>query len=178
MVHRKSRRSIRKSRRRSHPKRRSYPPRQALHTRYSPKMEISSSDMLMLSSPTQGIGSFLNKAKTSASKAAAKVSEVKAKAEVAAKKAVEKGKELHAKATELADKAVKATEDLQKKAEQIQQQALEVRKQYDQAKEQVSSVGASLKTPSPTTAPETIASDVKATTSPAQYLRKHSRRRY
>jgi phage shock protein A len=141
-------------------------------------MEISSSDMLMLSSPTQGIGgSFLSKAKESASKVASKVSEVKAKAEVVAKKAVEKGKELQAKATELADKAVKASEDLQKKAEQLQQQAVEVRKQYDEAKEKAASVGASLKTPAPTTDAETIASDVQSTTAPVQYLRRHSRRR-
>ena len=141
---------------------------QALHTRFSPKMEISSSDMLML--PKQGIGSFLNKA-------ASKAKDIKSKAEVVAMKAVEKGKELQSKATELADKAVKATEDLQKKAEQIQQQALEVRKQYDQAKAQAESIGSTLKTPPPSTAPTTIASDIQATTAPAQYLRKHSRRR-
>ncbi len=173
----RSYKNSRRSPRRRSPRRRSIAPLQALHTRFSPKMEISSSDMLMLSAPTQGIGSFLNKAASKASKVASKVSEVKAKAEVVAKKAVEKGKELQTKATELADKAVKATEDLQKKAEQIQKEALEVRQQYDKAKEQAASVGASLTTPAPSTVPTTIASDVQATTAPAQYLRKHSRRR-
>ena len=154
-------------------------PLMALHTRYSPKMEIASSDLLMLS-PTQGIGSLLNKAKSTASSvsskassAISKIKETKAKAEELAKKATEKGKELEAKATELSNKAAKAGEELQKKADQIQQQAEQAKEQYQEAKKQVESIGQTLSTPPPSNTPQTIAKEVSVAAAPTQALRRH-----
>jgi seryl-tRNA synthetase len=144
----------------------------ALHTRYAPpKMEISSSDLLML--PSQGIlGSLKNvasKAKTGYNKAL----ETKQKAEAAAQKALEKGQQLQAQATALAEKAEKTGKQLQQKAEQIQQQADQAKQQYEQAKAKVEAIGQTLKTPPPSNTPQVIADEVSYAAAPTQRLRKY-----
>ena len=168
---RSTRRSPKRSTRRSPKRSTRRSPMMALHTRYFPKMEISSSDLLML--PTQGIlGSLKNvaaKAKTGYNKAA----ETKQKAEAVAKKALEKGKQLEAQATALAEKAEKTGKELQEKAEKIQQQAEQAKQQYEEAKASVQAVGQSLKTPPPSSTPVEVAKEVVSATAPTQYLRRH-----
>jgi multidrug resistance efflux pump len=123
----------RSPKRRSPTKRRSSAkrsPKMALHTRY-PKMEISSSDLLMI--PSQGILGSLKNIASKAQTGYNKSLEIKQKAEAAAQKALEKGQQLQAQATALAEKAEKTGKQLQQKAEQIQQQADQVKQQYEQA---------------------------------------------
>ncbi len=166
------RRSPRKrSPKRRSPKRRS--PMMALHTRYSPKMEISSSDLLML--PPQGILGSLKNVASKAQSGYSKALETKQKAEAVAKKALEKGKQLEAQATALAQKAEKSGAELQKKAEQIQQQAEQAKQQYEQAKASVQSIGQTLTTPPPSSAPAEVAKEVVQATAPTQSLRTHRR---
>ncbi len=166
------RRSPRKrSPKRRSPKRRS--PMMALHTRYSPKMEISSSDLLML--PPQGILGSLKNIASKAQAGYSKAVQTKQKAEAVAKKALEKGKQLEAQATALAQKAEKTGAELQKKAEQIQQQAEQAKQQYEQAKASVQSVGQTLTTPPPSSAPAEVAKEVVQATAPTQSLRTHRR---
>jgi len=172
---RRSRSPKRRSPKRRSPTKRSLrkrSPKMALHTRYAPpKMEISSSDLLML--PPQGIlGSLKNiasKAKTGYNKAL----ETKQKAEAAAQKALEKGQQLQAQATALAEKAEKTGKQLQQKAEQIQQQADQAKQQYEQAKASVQSIGQTLTTPPPSSAGAEVAKDVVQATAPIQALRRH-----
>lgn len=171
MPRRSRSRSNRLSRRRS--TRKSHRNIRKSYRRYSPRMEISASDALMLP-PSQGIGNFLSKATSTLSKASEKGKELKQKAEVAAKKAVEKGKELHSKATELAEKAAKKSEELQKQAEELQKQAQQVQQEYQKAKDSVSSLGVNLTTPPPP-ATKTLTEDIVHTVAPAQKLR---RRKY
>lgn len=159
--------SKRKSTRRS--KRRS--PKMALHMRYYPKMEISSSELLMI--PAQGILGSLKSVSSKAKAGYNKAVEIKQKAETLAKKALEKGKELEAKATSLAEKAEKTGKELQQKAEKIQQQAEQAKKQYEEAKASVQAVGQSLKTPPPSSTPSQVAKEVVSATAPTQSLRRH-----
>lgn len=142
----------------------------SLHTR-TPMMVISSSDLLML--PSQGIFGSLKNIAAKAQTGYTKAIETKQKAEAVAKKALEKGKELEAKATALAEKAEKTGKELQQKAEQIQQQAEQAKQQYEQAKASVESVGQSLTTPPPSSAPVEVAKEVVSATAPTQSLRRH-----
>jgi hypothetical protein len=160
--------SKRSTKRRSQSKRRS--PKMALHTRY-PKMEISSSDLLML--PPQGILGSLKNIASKAQTGYNKALETKQKAEAVAKKALEKGQQLQAQATALAEKAEKTGKQLQQKAEQIQEQADQVKQQYEQAKASVQSVGQILTTLPPSTIPAEVAKEVVKATAPIQALRRH-----
>ncbi len=161
------RRSHKRSKRRSHKR----SPKMAVHQRYFPKMEISSSDLLML--PSQGI---LGSLKNVASKSKAgydKAIEIKQKAEAVAKKALEKGKQLEEQVTALAEKAEKTGKELQQKAEKIQQQAEQAKQQYEEAKASVQEVGQSLTTPPPSSTPSEVAKEVVSATAPTQSLRRH-----
>ena len=162
----------RRSQSKRSPKRRSSAkrsPKMALHTRY-PKMEISSSDLLMI--PSQGILGSLKNIASKAQSGYEKALETKQKAEVAAQKALEKGQQLQAQATALAEKAEKTGKQLQQKAEQIQQQADQVKQQYEQAKASVQSVGQTLTTLPPSTIPAEVAKEVVKATAPIQSLRR------
>jgi chromosome segregation ATPase len=150
------------------PKRRSSAKRSpALHT---PKMEISSSDLLMI--PSQGILGSLKNIASKAQTGYNKALETKQKAEAVAQKALEKGQQLQAQATALAEKAEKTGKQLQQKAEQIQQQADQVKQQYEQAKASVQSVGQTLTTLPPSTIPAEVAKEVVKATAPIQALRR------
>ena len=171
MRHSPKRRSPkRRSQAKRSPKRRS--PKMALHTRYAPpKMEISSSDLLML--PPQGILGSLKNIASKAQTGYNKALETKQKAEAVAQKALEKGQQLQAQATALAEKAEKTGKQLQQKAEQIQQQADQVKQQYEQAKASVQSVGQTLTTLPPSSAGAEVAKEVVKATAPIQALRRH-----
>jgi phage shock protein A len=144
----------------------------ALHMRYAPpKMEITSSQLLML--PSQGILGSLKSAASKAQSGYNKALETKQKAEVAAKKALEKGQQLQAQANALAEKAEKTGKQLQQKAEQIQQQADQAKQQYEQAKASVQSIGQTLTTPPPSSSPAEVAKEVVKATAPIQALRRH-----
>lgn len=164
---RSTRRSPKRSTRRS-PKR---SPKMAVHQRYFPKMEISSSDLLML--PSQGILGSLKNVASKAQSGYNKAVETKQKAEAVAKKALEKGKQLEAQATALAEKAEKTGKELQQKAEKIQQQAEQAKQQYEEAKASVQAVGQSLTTPPPSSTPVEVAKEVVSATAPTQSLRRH-----
>ncbi len=171
--HKKSprKRSPRKrSPRKRSPRKRS--PIMALHTRL-PKMEISSSNLLML--PSQGIFGSLKNIASKAQSGYNKAVEITQKAEAVAQKALEKGKQLEAQATALAQKAEKTGAELQQKAEQIQQEADKAKQQYEQAKASAQSVGQTLITPPPSSAPVDVAKEVVEATAPTQALRRHRR---
>uniref|UniRef100_A0A6C0DIU0 Uncharacterized protein n=1 Tax=viral metagenome TaxID=1070528 RepID=A0A6C0DIU0_9ZZZZ len=166
---RRSRSSKRRSPRRRSLRKRS--PMMALHMRYAPpKMEISSSDLLML--PSQGILGSLKNVAAKAQSGYNKALETKQKAESVAKKALEKGQQLQAQATALAEKAEKTGKQLQQKAEQIQQQADQAKQQYEQAKASVQSIGQTLITPPPSSTPTEVAKEVVKATAPMQALRR------